>query len=202
MDATAYPEGATPLDPDELAGLKFKHITTRGQLDHLEQANIQNGLRWLERRKNADILTEHFVRDLHKRLFGEVWSWAGSFRATGKNIGVDPIQISVQLRMLLDDVRYWIENGTYEPVEIALRFHHRLVYIHLFPNGNGRHARIMADVLLAKTLNKDPIDWAGGHNLQAMNARRQTYIHALRRADHGDYGPLQEFVGIRHSKVC
>ena len=195
MSAVDYPEGATPLDPDELAGLKFKHVTTREQLDHLEQANIQNGLRWLGRRKNKDILTERFVRELHKRLFGEVWVWAGSFRTTGKNIGIDPSHIAVQLRLLLDDVRYWIENNTYEPTEIALRFHHRLVHIHLFPNGNGRHARIMADVLLTEVLGKESIDWAGGHNLQAMNERRQAYIHALRRADVGDYGALMDFIG-------
>lgn len=141
MNTFVYPEGATPLDPDELAGLKFKHVTTRAQLDHLEQANIQDGLRWLARRKNkGDVLHERFVRDLHKRLFGKVWSWAGTFRTTEKNIGIDPRQIAVQLRILLDDARYWVEHKTYDPLEAALRLHHRLVYIHLFPNGNGRHA--------------------------------------------------------------
>lgn len=195
MDAIDYPESATPLDPDELGGLKFKHVTLRGQLDHLEQINIQNGLRWLERRNNTDILNERFVRDLHKHLFGEVWAWVGTFRTTEKNIGIDPLQISVQLRVLLDDVRFWVENGTHEPIEAALRFHHRLVYIHLFPNGSGRHARIMADALLTKVLKKDPIDWAGRHNLQAMNKRRREYIQALKAADRGSYASLLEFVG-------
>ena len=116
MQKMDYPEGATPLDPDELEGLKFKHVTTRGQLDHLEQANIQEGLRWLSRRKNADILNEAFIRQLHKNLFGEVWTWAGTFRTTEKNIGIDPQQVAVQLRMLLDDARYWIENNTYSPI--------------------------------------------------------------------------------------
>ena len=138
-----YPEGATPLDPDEMQGLKFKHVTTRGQLDHLEQANIQNGLRWLSKRKNTDLLNEAFVRELHKKLFGEVWVWAGTFRTTEKNIGVDPRQLAVQLRMLLDDVAFWIDKQTYGYLEIAARFHHRLVYMHLFPIGNGRHARII-----------------------------------------------------------
>lgn len=200
MRATDYPEGATPLDPAELAGLKFKHVTTHEQLDHLEQANIQDGLRWLERRKNTDILNERFVRELHQRLFGKVWAWAGTFRTTEKNIGIDPRQISVQLRTLLDDVRYWVEHKTYDPLETALRFHHRLVYIHLFPNGNGRHARIMADVLLAKVLGEDAIDWAGGHNLQSLNERRQNYIHALRQADRGDYGLLRKFVSFADNK--
>lgn len=189
-----YPSGATPLDPDEMQGLKFKHVTTRGELDHLEQANIQEGLVWLQRHKDTDILNEGFVRMLHKRLFGDVWAWAGTFRTTEKNIGVDPMQISVQLRLLLDDTRYWIDNNTYDALEMAIRFHHRLVYIHLFANGNGRHARIMADAMLTKILKQSAVDWAGGYDLQAMNERRNQYIQALRAADGGDIGPLIRFV--------
>ena len=189
------PDGATPLSREEMEGLKFGHVTTRGQLDHLEQANIESGLQWLSRRKTKDILNEGFVCGLHKKLFGEVWEWAGTFRRTEKNIGIDPIHISVQLRQLLDDVRYWVEHRTYPPKESAVRFHHRLVYIHLFPNGNGRHARIMADALLEKTFGEDPIDWAGGHDLQSMNDRRNTYIQALRAADNQDYRLLLAFIG-------
>ena len=133
MTDIKYPEGATPLDPDEMAGLKFKHITTRGELDQVEQANIQDGLKWLSRQKKPDVLTDQFVRELHKKLFGDVWAWAGEFRRTEKNIGIDPIKIPIDLRLLLDDVRFWIEHNTYPPGEIAARFHHRLVYIHLFP---------------------------------------------------------------------
>src|ERR1700722_10999620 len=103
-----YLEGATPLDPNELAGLKFKHITTREELDELEQANIESGLRWLARHRGY-VLTDAFAISLHKRLFGDVWSWAGSFRRTDKNIGVDPIHIGVELRTLMDDARYWSE---------------------------------------------------------------------------------------------
>lgn len=190
-----YPEGATPLDPDEIEGVKFKHITTRGELDHLEQGNIQMGLGWLSRSRNPDILSEEFVRKLHKRLFGDVWKWAGKFRTTGKNIGVDPAQIGVQLRMLLDDVKYWIDNDTYSAEEIAIRFHHKLVYIHPFPNGNGRHARIIADALLTKLMKKAPIDWAGGYDLQSMGERRREYIAALRAADKNDYSLLFAFAG-------
>lgn len=192
-----YPEGATPLDPDEMEGLKFKHVTTREELDHLEQGNIQDGLVWLQRYKDTDVLTEGFVRELHKRLFGDVWVWAGTFRKTEKNIGVDPAQIGVQLHMLLDDACFWIDNGTYEPSEAAVRLHHRLVYIHLFPNGNGRHARILADALLTKTLQQAPIDWAGGYDLQAMNERRKQYIQALRAADGGDLEPLMRLVSVK-----
>lgn len=191
-----YPEGATPLDPDELDELRFKHVTTRAELDQLEQANIVGGLRWLARYNAKDILTESFLRELHRKMFGDVWEWAGKFRLTEKNIGVEPAQISMQLRLLLDDIRFWIEDKTFSPQEIALRFHHRLVKIHLFANGNGRHARIAADALLKKVLNADVIDWTRGYDLQSIGVRRVEYIHALRAADSGDYEPLMRFAGI------
>jgi len=195
--ATDDPEGATPLDIDETDGLKFRHVSTRGELDRLEQANIETGLRWLTRQKKPDVLSERFAIALHKHLFGDVWKWAGTFRRTGKNIGVDPIHIGVELRKLLDDARYWREHDTYPPSEAAIRFHHRLVFIHPFPNGNGRHARIMADTLLEKVYGVAPIDWVGGHDLQAMNERRNQYIDALKAADRGDLGPLLVLVGPR-----
>jgi Fic-DOC domain mobile mystery protein B len=189
------PQGATPLDLDELAGLKFPHVTTRSELDHLEQANIQTGLRWLQRTKRTDILSEDFLRTLHKKLFGDVWSWAGTFRNTEKSIGIDPVRIAVELHNLIGDAQYWIVHETYPPLEIAARFHHKLVYIHPFPNGNGRHARIMADAILTKIYGTSSIDWAGGYDLQKMNERRDFYLEALRAADGRDYGPLFSFVG-------
>ena len=188
-------EGVTPLDPDEMEGLLYSHITTRSELDELEQANIVEGMQWLKKQKNAEILSEAFVRNLHKQLFGKVWKWAGFFRQTEKNIGVDPVQILIQLRQLLDDTKYWIENKTYLPKELAARFHHRLVLIHLFPNGNGRHARIMADAILMKLMDEPLIDWAGGYKLEAMNERRDQYINALQAADGHDFAQLLEFVG-------
>jgi Fic-DOC domain mobile mystery protein B len=194
IETNQYPEGATPLDPDELGGLKHKHVSTREELDELEQANIESGLRWLARSRR-DVLTSNFAVSLHKRLFGEVWDWAGTFRKTDKNIGVDPIHIPVELRMLTDNARYWAEQCTYDASEAAVRFHHRLVQIHPFPNGNGRHARIMADLLLTRVYRTTPIDWAGGHDLQKMNARRKAYIAALKSADRGDFVPLMIFIG-------
>ncbi len=198
-----YLPGETPLDPNEMEGLKFAHITTRGELNHLEQANIESGLMWLARRRSEEILTDTFIRELHRRLLGEIWQWSGSYRLTEKNIGVEPSMISVGLRNLLDDIKFWIKEGTYEPLEIAVRFHHRLVKIHPFPNGNGRHARIMADVILEKIYHKEPIDWAGGYDLLEMNERRTHYIDALRIADLGEYKPLFEFVGLTECEpVC
>lgn len=194
IDDLGEPDGATPLDPDEMEGLKFAHITTRGELDQLEQANITSGLSWLDKQKGSELLTDSFARKLHRKMFGQVWVWAGTFRLTEKNIGVDPFHIAVQLRALLDDVQFWVDNGTYGPVEAALRFHHRLVYIHPFPNGNGRFARFMADALLEKLYDKEAIDWYGGYDLQRMNERRADYIGALRAADGGDYRLLLNFI--------
>lgn len=189
------PDGATPLDPDELEGLKYKHVKTRSELDELEQVNIQQGLLWLVRARPKDVLSEDFIRKLHKQLLGDVWSWAGTFRQTEKNIGIDPIQIAVELRKLLDDARYWAENSSYKPLEAAARFHHRLVQIHCFPNGNGRHARIMTDIYLQECFARPPIDWAAGQDLLKDNARRDSYIAALRAADAANFDPLLEFVG-------
>ncbi len=174
-----YPYGATPLDPDEIEGLKFPHIETRGELDQLEQKNIQEGYNWLSRqRKHKDFLTEAFTKDLHDHLLGSVWSWAGSFRLTEKNIGIDPQYISVELRKLLDDARYWIENETYKREEFAARFHHRIVQIHVFPNGNGRHGRIMTDVILERMMKVAPIEW-GASILNNDGEHRQRYIDGL-----------------------
>jgi Fic-DOC domain mobile mystery protein B len=196
MKLIHYPEDSTPLDPDEIEGLRFKHITTRGELDHLEQANIQSGIDWMRRSKRKNILTENYVCELHKRLFGQVWKWAGTFRRTSKNIGIDPFLINVELRKLLDDLTYWAAHDVYSPYEAALRFHHRLVAIHPFPNGNGRHARIMADAVLIKQYQLPPISWADNDDLQSMDKRRAQYIQALRAADKGDYQLLFSYASV------
>lgn len=189
------PDGATPLDPDERQGLKYDHITTRGELDELEQANIEQGLAWAAKRRSRDVFDDGFIRRLHKELFGDVWTWAGTYRQTEKNIGIDPLQIPEQLRMLLGDARYWAENDVYPPLEAAARFHHEMVQIHPFPNGNGRHARIAADLMLEEVYEHPPVKWASGFDLQADNERRQAYLAALRAADREDFAPLLAFVG-------
>jgi len=187
-------DGSTPLDPDELAGLKFKHITTRGQLDELEQANIVQGMLWIKKHSQDDILTIGFAFDLHKALFNDVWTWAGLFRLTEKNIGIDPLYISVSLRNLLDDLSAWIESDTYSPAESVLRFHHRLVKIHPFPNGNGRFSRIYADMIAEKYFSIKPINW-GGKDLDKVTQIRKDYINALRAADGGDLSLLFDLYG-------
>ncbi len=191
------PEGATPLDPDEMEGLKLKHISTRAELNRFEQDNISQAIQWFSTSRKKDILTEKFIKDLHQRMFGNVWRWAGSLRRSNKNIGADSLQISVQLHTLLKDTQYWIENNTYSADEIAVRFHHRLVSIHLFANGNGRHARLMTDIILQDLLKKEPLSW-DIESIVDKNHVRNLYLTALREADKGDYLKLLEFV--RHSR--
>ena len=188
-----YPHGATPLDPDEAEGLRLTHITTREELNIFEAENIRAGMAWAWRSRSKDMVSEPFMRQLHKKMFGHVWRWAGEFRQSNKNIGVSREMIGIELRQLCDDVNYWIEHGIYSPDEIAVRFHHRLVAIHPFPNGNGRHARMMADLLLEKRLGAKRFSW-GGEAITTANDCRQQYIEALQAADRSDYAPLLAFV--------
>lgn len=188
-----YPPGATPLTPEEQDGLKLKHITTRSELDRWEQDNIQDALAWLSRRRKTAILDEDFILLLHEKMFNKVWQWAGSFRRTDKNIGVSWTKVRMELRNLLDDTKTWIEFNSYSPDEIAYRFHHRLVLIHLFPNGNGRHSRLITDVILTEIFKQDPFTW-GSDDLSSANHVRKRYITALKAADVNDYKLLSEFV--------
>ena len=184
-------DASTALSDDEVEGLIPSYITLRSELNEAEQANILDAVRWTGRR-SRDVLDEVFLRTLHKRMFGDVWQWAGSYRRTGKNIGVDASCIAIELRSLLDDVRYWIEKGTYDLDEIAARFHHKLVWIHLFPNGNGRHARLATDLLLLN-MGQPAFSW-GRSNLTDLNASRKAYVAALRAADNYKYAALLSFV--------
>ncbi|WP_281185349.1 mobile mystery protein B [Trichlorobacter lovleyi] len=188
-----YPDGATPLDADEAHGLLLSHITSRGELDRWEQENISEAEAWAFRRKPKDILTIDFLKRMHKRMFGTVWRWAGERRTSGKNIGVDVWQIDTGLQNLCADCAIWIAYGTYPPDEIAARFHHRLTAIHPFPNGNGRHARLMTDILLVHLLGQPRFTWGSGNLVNAGDCRQQ-YINALRAADRLDYSLLLAFV--------
>jgi Fic-DOC domain mobile mystery protein B len=184
-------DAATPLTHEEREGLIPSYITLRHELNEAEQANILEAEGWAFARKR-DVLDEKFLKTLHKRMFGRVWQWAGEFRLTERNIGVAPYRIGVDLRNLLDDCRYWIEHSTYPPDEIAARFHHRLVLVHPFPNGNGRHARMATDLLLI-ALGGQRFSW-GRVNLVNVGETRQRYIAALRAADDHDLAPLLLFM--------
>lgn len=189
-----YQEGQTPLDDDEKEGLRIESIATREELDEFEQQNIEQAVEWTMKRsfKYSAILTEDFVQKLHKRMYGDVWDWAGEFRKTNKNLVIDKWQIPTELRYLLDDTRYWIENNTYPADEIAIRFKHRIVAIHCFPNGNGRHSRLMADIITGKVFKQPVFTWGAASLVKGGDAR-VAYLAAIKQADRGDIEPLIKF---------
>lgn len=186
-----YPAGATPIDPDEAAGLIPSHITLQRELNEWEETNIQGAVRWARARKRKNLLSIDFVRRLHREMFGHTWKWAGQFRTTIKNLGVPPHQIQEGVRNLCDDARDWTTNRTYPEAELAVRFHHRLVSVHPFPNGNGRHARLMADLIMIRA-GKPPLTW-GRAQLSAPGEAREKYLESLRAADRQNIRPLLEF---------
>ncbi|ADU13718.1 mobile mystery protein B [Asticcacaulis excentricus] len=184
-------DAATPLTREERDDLIPSYITQRSELNEAEQANIFDAEQWAFKRIR-NVLDEMFLKSLHKRMLGKVWRWAGKIRQTERNIGVEPYRIEMELAQLVGDVRYWVEYNTFPPDEIAARFHHRLVFIHPFPNGNGRHARLATDLLL-HALGRERFTW-GRVNLVNASDTRRLYIAALRAADNHDMEPLLQFV--------
>ena len=185
-------DNSTPLTPEEREGLKPKWITLRRELNEFETRNILDAEMWLATHKQQDVLNDTFLMKLHKRMFGQVWKWAGEYRTTERHIGVAPYQIPVKLKTLFDDVKFWMENHTFPNLEIAVRLHHRLVLIHPFPNGNGRISRLMADLLMQQ-LGEPRLYW-GDASLNDITDLRKKYIDALHAADSGDYTELIKFV--------
>ena len=189
-----YIEGQSPLEEDEKDGLLINTISTKGELDEFEQLNIQQAIEWSIKTKieQKQLLSEEFLLLIHKKMFDEVWEWAGTKRKTNKNIGVDKTQISTETRKLIDDCSFWIEKKSFSQEEIAIRFSQRLVKIHLFPNGNGRHSRLVADIMISKLFNKPVFTW-GRSDLAKNNAIRKEYLEAIYKADNDDYKPLIDF---------
>ncbi|MEP7197134.1 MAG: mobile mystery protein B [Saprospiraceae bacterium] len=196
-----YKDGQTPLEEEEKDGLLIPTIATRGELDEFEQQNIEQAVQWTFGRslKAELIFTEDFIRRVHKRMYADVWAWAGEFRKTNKNIGVDKWLIPTELRTLLDDAKFWHINKTFSPDETTIRFKHRLVSIHCFPNGNGRHSRLMADIVIEKIFKLPHYTW-GAANLPTgkkgfvkQDDTRTAYLNAIKTADRGDIQPLINF---------
>ncbi|HZL40677.1 MAG TPA: mobile mystery protein B [Pseudolabrys sp.] len=191
-DLFQEPDDATPLTAEEREGLLQTWITNRHDLNEAEEENILKATAWARRQKNlASVLNDEFAKSLHKRMFGEVWQWAGAYRQTGKTIGIDAYRIPVETVSLFNDAHYGVKNKTYPPDETAIRLHHRLVAIHPFPNGNGRHARLMADLVI-QLQGKEPYSWGRG-KLADVGALRTQYISALRAADDHNIQPLLAF---------
>lgn len=189
-----YEKGQTPLDDDEKEGLLIKSIATREELDEAEQLNIEQAIEWTLRRKfdKGMVLTEKYINDLHARMYGNVWGWAGNFRKSNKNIGIDKLQIPMALRQLIDDCKYWIERNAFPADEIAIRFKHRIVNIHCYPNGNGRHSRLMGDVIISHLLGGPVFTW-GSSNLVTQGDTRERYLEAIWAADGGEFEALLKF---------
>lgn len=189
-----FSDGQTPIDENEKEGLLIKTITTRGELNEFEQLGVEKAVEWSRRRKFSldQILSEEFVLELHRIMFEDIWKWAGKFRRTNKNLGVDKNEIRIELRKLLDDGKYWAAGNVFDPDEIAVRFSHRIVSIHPFANGNGRHSRLIADILVNHGFGHPPFTW-GSVGLTGQSAARTAYLEALRDADENDYRALIEF---------
>lgn len=183
-------DNATPLTPEERDGLIPSYVTLRRELNELEQRNIIDAEQWAFRRKRK-ILDEAFLCGLHRRMFGRVWKWAGEYRTSEKNLGIEWHRIQTELHQVLDDIRYWVEHKTFPPDEIAIRFHHGLVFVHPFPNGNGRWSRLAADLFIV-SLGAERFSW-GRINLQKAGDTRRAYIDALKAADGHDLDPLIAF---------
>ncbi len=183
-----------PLSEEERDGLKPDYITDRQTVYQLEQTNIEDALQWLRtsRLKVEQVLSVSFIQRLHQEMFGQVWKWAGLYRKTEKNIGILPHLIAIETQKLVDDAHYWYDQETYGPIELAIRFKHRLVSIHCFPNGNGRHSRLMADLIVEKLYRMPYFNW-GSSTLVADDVIRKTYISALKKADNGELGDLIDF---------
>lgn len=193
IDFNCFP-GQTPLDEDEKEGLLNPFITTRMELDEFEQQNIEQAILWTLKRKFTPniIFNTTFVLLVHEKMFNTVWRWAGDFRKSNKNIGVDKWEIQIALHALIDDLLYWHTHNTFEPDEVAVRFKHRLVAIHCFPNGNGRHSRLMADIIISKVYKRPVFTWGAASIDANLNARAE-YLKALKAADRGNYAPLLAF---------
>ncbi len=189
-----YGKGQTPLSEEEKEGLLLKHISTQGQLNEAEQLNIEEAVQWTLQKKfnSTAILSETFIRGLHKRMYRDVWRWAGEFRLTDKNIGGDWKQVAILLRGLADDCQYWIDHNHFSADEIAVRFKHRIVSIHCFPNGNGRHSRLMADVIVSHLFGKPVFSW-GAKSYKDPKQAREDYIAALKKADKDEMAALLQF---------
>lgn len=189
-----YVNGQTPLDEDEKDGLLISTIATREELDEFEQQNIEEAIQWVlaQSLKAKTIFTEQFIRNLHKRMYRNVWRQAGDFRKTNKNLGIDKWLIPTALKALLDGALYWVEHDTFTPDEIAVYFKHRIVSIHRFPNGNGRHSRLIADVIVDKIYKLPVFSW-GTDNLVQQTDTRTKYLTAVKEADKSNFESLLSF---------
>lgn len=191
------PSGATPLNADELKGLLIDTISTQAELNFAEQQSIIESSKWIYSTNHKNILSDIFFRKLHRKMFESIWDWAGIYRASEKNIGIEPYKIAGEIKKLCDDCEYWIKHNTFDWPELAARFHHKVVWIHPFANGNGRFARILTDILL-KEHRQLLLSWGrntfNGDDFMSESKLRAEYIASLREADNKKFQRLIEFI--------
>lgn len=197
------PSGATPIEEEDLDGLIPDFVATRADLNQVEFENIAKSLPWARRQARIigvdGILDYSFLLTLHRRMFGDVWRWAGTQRQRITNIGVEPHLIATQSRLALDDARLWHAQAVFGVDELAARIHCRLVAVHPFRNGNGRCTRMLADLYLV-SIGAEPFSW-GGASLDIDGSTRARYIAALIEAiDTGRYAELIRFARGQRSQ--
>jgi Fic-DOC domain mobile mystery protein B len=189
------PAGATPLTAEDLEGLIPSFVATRADLNQVEYDNIRATLPWAVRqaRRGPEVILGYgFMMALHKRMFSDVWRWAGTLRRRETNIGAPPGMVAPESQMRLDDALFWHNEAVFPPDELAARIHCRLVSVHPFPNGNGRCTRLMADLYLT-AIGDEPFTW-GSTDLDTDGSGRAAYITALvKAAETDDYADLIRF---------
>ena len=188
-----YPDGATPIDAEEIADLIPIHLLTQDQLNAWEEDNIIRAQRWALTQKY--VISVSFIQELHRRMFDKTWKWAGKYRTSEKNLGITWYQIPERVKKLCDNILFQLNHQIFPMDENAIRFHHQLVWIHPFANGNGRHARLMADLLIIKQ-GGSRFTWGYNQDLQKSTPLRKSYIRALKLADQGDYSELIAFARL------
>jgi Fic-DOC domain mobile mystery protein B len=195
----AHAPGATPLTEEDLQGLKIPSVRNHAELNEVEARNIVRGQEWGLRARLArmpHMLSDEFVQRLHSRMFGDVWRWARQYRLRDTNIGVSHHMIRQDLRQLYTEATGWLECNVYPADEFAVRLHHRVVSIHPFRNGNGRHARMLADLAMVRHFGLERLPWSGS-SLRYRDETRKAYLNALHAADRHDIAPLLAFARAR-----
>lgn len=181
--------GRTSLTVQDLQGLKLPFVKTRAQLSAVEGPNIVSGKQaTLTSRKSRvpNMLSVEYLRELHSRMFNDVWDWAAQIPSTElqNEFAASVPGIRPQLSILYADaIEYWLNDKRMTPEEFAVRVHHRVVKIHPFRNGNGRHSRLLADLLLSENFGLETFTWGGSAQLGAGDLYRQPYLEGLKAAD-------------------
>lgn len=191
-----YEAGQSHLDKEELEGLKLSGIKDWKEIIAHESKSISKTITWTEKNQfsTEKIFSELFIREIHKRMFGDVWSWAGKYRLSNKTMGVEKTLISKELKQLFNNIKFWIESESYDPDEITIRFIHRLMQIQCFPDGNARHAKLMADIVIEHVFNGDIFTW--GESLNNPKLQREKFLDALKKADKGKMEDLIKFARL------